>query len=142
VLTGKRGDPTFEYREAAKQVRGTTKGLHKNGAKEPKLYYFIYAHQAAGLARHLAGDTGVGQKQSDAVIEKLDGRKENNKEAALKLKEVQALKKLEVKKRKTHARGEHVSTKQEGERGEGGANEREIWVPYRVLGWLAKSGIV
>jgi hypothetical protein len=33
-------------------------------------------------------------------------------------------------------RGEHVSTKQEGEKGE--RIERERWVPYRVLDWLAK----
>ena len=41
-LTGERGAPTFEYREAAAQVRGTTKGPHKNGAKESELYYFIF----------------------------------------------------------------------------------------------------
>ena len=85
-------------------MRGTTKGPHENGAKE--LYYFIYAYQATGLARDLAGDTGAEQEQSDAVIEKLEKRKENNTQAALKLKEVQVkkrkLKKLEVKKRKTH----------------------------------------
>jgi hypothetical protein len=83
VLTGKRGDPTFEYREAAKQVRGTIKGPHKQECwgwgqrAETALrtnYYFIYAcYQAAGLARHLAGDTEAEQKQSDAVIEKLHG---------------------------------------------------------------------
>ena len=103
-LTGERGAPTFEYREAAEQVRGRTKGPHENGAKE--LYYFIYAYQATGLARDLAGDTEAEQEQSDAVIEKLEKRRENNQQAALKLKEVQVkkrkLKKLEVKKRKTH----------------------------------------
>ena len=83
-------------------MRGTTKGPHKNGTKEPKLYYFIYAYQAAGLDLQLAGDMEAERMQSLAVIEKLNGRKVNNKEAALKLKDVQALKKLEVKKRKTH----------------------------------------
>jgi hypothetical protein len=105
ALAGKLGVPTFEYKEAGKQVRGTTKGPHKNGAKEPELYYFSYAYQATGLARDLAGDTEAEQEQSDAVIEKLEKRKENNKEAALKLKDVQLAlkkKKLEVKKRKTH----------------------------------------
>ena len=116
VLTGKRGAPTFEYKGAAAQVRGTTKGPHKNGAKEPKLYYFIYAHQAAGLARHLAGDMEAERMQSDAVIEKLDGRKENNKEAGLKLKDAQALKKLEVKKRKTHE-GSTSAPSKKGKRG-------------------------
>jgi hypothetical protein len=132
VLTGERGVPTFEYREAAAQVRGTTKGPHKNGAKEPELHYFIFAYQAAGLARDLAGDTEAEQEQSDAVIEKLEKRKENNEEAALKLKEVQALKKLEVqalkklevqalkklevKKRKTHE-GSTSAPSKKGKRG-------------------------
>ena len=101
-LTGERGQPTSVYKEAGKQVRGTTKGPHKNGTKEPELYYFIYAYQAAGLDLQLAGDMEAERMQSLAVIEKLNGRKVNNKEAALKLKDVQALKKLEVKKRKTH----------------------------------------
>jgi hypothetical protein len=116
VLTGKRGVPTFQYKEAAEQVRGTLKGPYKNGAKEPKLYYFIYAYQAAGLARHLAGDTEAEQKQSEGVIEKLNGRKENNKEAVSKLKEAQVLKKLEVKKRKTHE-GSTSAPSKKGKRG-------------------------
>jgi hypothetical protein len=93
-LTGERGPPTFQYKEAANQVRGTTKGPHKNGAK---LYYFIYAYQAAGLDLQLAGDMEAERVQSLAVIQKLNGRKVNNKEARLKLKDVQ-----EAKKRKTH----------------------------------------
>jgi hypothetical protein len=56
-------------------VRGTNKqGPHRNGAKDPKLYYFIYAYQAAGLDLQLAGDMEAERIQSDAVIEKLDGR--------------------------------------------------------------------
>jgi hypothetical protein len=102
VLTGERGVPTFEYSEAGRQVRGTTKGPHGNGAKEPELYYFIYAYQVAGLDLQLAGDMEAERIQSLAVIEKLNGRTVNNKEAVSKLKEVQDLKKLEVKKRKTH----------------------------------------
>jgi hypothetical protein len=107
-------------------VRGTAKGPHKNGAKEPELYYFIYAYQAAGLARDLAGDTEAAQEQSDAVIEKLEKRKENNEEAALKLKEVQKVKKKakgpqvrtarKVKKRKTHE-GSTSAPSKKGKRG-------------------------
>jgi hypothetical protein len=111
---GLRGVPTFEYREAAAQVRGTTKGPHKNGAKE--LYYFIYAYQAAGLDLQLAGDMEAKRMQSLAVIEKLKGRKMNNTEAAIKLKEVQALKKQEVKKRKTHE-GSTSAPSKKGKRG-------------------------
>jgi hypothetical protein len=115
--TGERGIPTFEYKEAGKQVRGTAKGPHENGAKEPKPYYFIYAYQAAGLDLQLAGDMEAERMQSLAVIEKLNGRKVNNKKAALKLKDDQALKKLEVKKRKTHEGStSDASTKQEGEK--------------------------
>jgi hypothetical protein len=54
--TSERGVPTSEYNEAGRQVRGTAKGPHNNGAKEPKLYYFICAYQAAGLDLQLAGD--------------------------------------------------------------------------------------
>ena len=115
-LTGERGVPTFEYYEAGRQVRGTTKGPHKNGAKEPELYYFIYAYQAAGLDLQLAGDMEAERMQSLAVIEKLNGRKANNKKAALKLKDDQALKKLEVKKRKTHE-GSTSAPSKKGKRG-------------------------
>jgi hypothetical protein len=114
--------PSREYKEAAAQVRGTTKGPHKNGAKGPELYYFIYAHQAAGLARDLAGDTEAEQEQSDAVIEKLEKRKENNEEAGLKLKEVQKRSDVvvrtarKVKKRKTHE-GSTSAPSKKGKRG-------------------------
>jgi hypothetical protein len=46
----------------------------------------------------------------------VDGRKENNKEAGLKLKDAQALKKLEVKKRKTHE-GSTSAPSKKGKRG-------------------------
>jgi hypothetical protein len=54
--------------------------------------------------------------QSEAAIKELDGRKENNKGSALKSKEAQALKKLEVKKRKTHKGGTPAPSKK-GKRG-------------------------
>ena len=113
-LTGERGPPTFAYKEAANQVRGTTKGPHKNGTKEPKLYYFIYAYQAAGLDLQLAGDMEAERMQSLAVIEKLNGRRANNTEARLKLKDVQ-----EAKKRKTH----EGSTSAPSKKAKRGSNE-------------------
>jgi hypothetical protein len=92
-----------------------TQGPHKNGAKGPELYYFIYAYQAAGLARDLAGDTEAEQEQSDAVIEKLEKRKENNEEAGLKLKKANRTAR-KVKKRKTHE-GSTSAPSKKGKRG-------------------------
>jgi hypothetical protein len=78
--------------------------------------FALYAYQAAGLDLQLAGDTEAEQEQSDAVIEKLEKRKENNTAAALKLKDVQARKKLENKKRKTHE-GSTSAPSKKGKRG-------------------------
>jgi hypothetical protein len=112
-LTGERGPPTFAYKEAANQVRGTTKGPHKNGTKEPKLYYFIYAYQAAGLDLQLAGGMEAERVRSLAVIQKLNGRRANNTEGS-----APQVKGCPGGQEEEDTRGEHVSTKQEGEKGE------------------------